>query len=125
MRSLPRRFAPVVAAVLAVALAGPPARAQLAIGDAQFWVEDESPDHHNFSPESLAGSTERMLLVVDEPGAVVDRALAAGAAEVYPVGKAHGWLLGRVVDPFGHHWEIGKPVSAWPPSSAARDGRER
>jgi PhnB protein len=92
--------------------------AQLAVGDGLFWVEDESPPHLNFSPESLGGGTERMLLVVDDPRAVHERALAAGATEVYPVSQAHGWLLGRVVDPFGHHWEIGRPLSAWPPGSA-------
>jgi PhnB protein len=90
--------------------------AQLAVGDTWFWVEDESPEHHNFSPESLGGASERMLLVVDDPAAVMQRALAAGAKEIYPVEEAHGWLLGRIVDPFGHHWEIGKPISTWPPS---------
>jgi PhnB protein len=30
---------------------------------------------------------------------------------VWPVGNQHGWRLGRVVDPYGHHWEIGKPIS--------------
>ena len=93
--------------------------AQLAIGDALFWVEDESPEHHNFSPETLGGASERMLLVVDDPEAVMECAVAAGASEVHPVEAAHGWLLGRVVDPFGHHWEIGKPVSVWPPSLTA------
>jgi PhnB protein len=89
--------------------------AQLSVGDATFWVSDESPDHGNFSPESLDGGTVRLLLIVDDPDAAVERALAAGATEVYPVGEEHGWRLGRVVDPFGHHWEIGKPLIAWPP----------
>jgi PhnB protein len=26
----------------------------------------------------------------------------------------HGWRLGRVFDPFGHEWEIGKPLGEWP-----------
>lgn len=90
--------------------------AQLAIGDSLFWVEDESPEHHNFSPETLGGASERLLLVVDDPVAMIERAVAAGAAEVYPAVEEHGWLLGRVVDPYGHHWEIGKPLSPWPPS---------
>ena len=89
--------------------------AQLVVGETLFWVEDESPPHHNFSPESLGGATARLLLVADEPHSAVERAVAAGAAEVYPVAAEHGWLLGRVVDPFGHHWEIGKPLSPWPP----------
>lgn len=89
--------------------------AQLAGGESLFWVEDESPEHHNFSPESLGGSTERLLLVVDDPKSVVRHALTVGARQVYPVEQAHGWLLGRVVDPFGHHWEVGRPLEEWPP----------
>ena len=88
---------------------------QLSVGDASFWVADESPQHANFSPESVGGGTVRMLLVVDDPDAAVERALAAGAHEVYPVGEAHGWRLGRIEDPFGHHWEIGTPLIPWPP----------
>lgn len=89
--------------------------AQLSIGDATFWVADESPENHNFSPESLGGSTTRLLLVTDNPQQMVERAVAAGATEVYPVADEYGWRLGRVVDPFGHHWEIGKPLIRWPP----------
>jgi PhnB protein len=30
---------------------------------------------------------------------------------VHPVAdQEYGWRVGRVVDPFGHHWEIGKPL---------------
>jgi PhnB protein len=84
--------------------------AQLAVHGATFWVADESPEHQNYSPESLNGSTIRLVLVVADPAAVHAQALAAGARQVWPVGKEHGWLIGRVVDPFGHHWEIGKPL---------------
>jgi PhnB protein len=84
---------------------------ELAVDDAKFWVADESPAHKNFSPETLGGATTRMVLVVDDPEAVHASALAAGATQVWPVREEHGWLIGRVVDPFGHHWEIGKPLS--------------
>lgn len=93
--------------------------AQLALGDTTFWVSDESPANKNFSPESLGGSTVRLLLVVEDPHAVVERAVALGAAEVSPVSEEHGWLLGRIEDPFGHRWEIGKPLIEWPPSRAS------
>jgi PhnB protein len=89
--------------------------AQLSVGDASFWVSDESPPNANFSPESLGGGTVRLLLVVDDPDAAVEHAKAAGAVEVYPVGEEHGWRLGRIADPYGHHWEIGKPLIPWPP----------
>jgi PhnB protein len=90
---------------------------QLTVGDATFWVSDEAPANANFSPESVGGGTVRMLLVVDDPEAVVARAISAGATEVYPVAEEHGWRLGRVADPFGHHWEIGKPLVPWPPAT--------
>jgi PhnB protein len=64
----------------------------------------------NFSPESLNGSTTRMILTVPDPDAMFARAIAAGAREIVPVAEAYGWRLGRVVDPFGHHWEIGHPL---------------
>jgi PhnB protein len=89
--------------------------AQLSVGNALFWVSDESPPNKNFSPESLGGSTVRLLLIVDDPESVVERALSMGAIEVYPVGEEHGWMLGRIEDPFGHHWEIGRPLVEWPP----------
>ena len=93
--------------------------AQLSVGGATFWVADESPAHQNFSPETLGGGTTRMLLIVEDPAAVVQRAVAAGAREVRPVREEHRWLLGRIEDPFGHHWEIGRPLIPWPPAGAA------
>jgi len=90
--------------------------AQLSVGSASFWVSDESPSNGNFSPESLGGSTVRLLLTVQDPHSVVERAVAPGATEVVPVEDEHGWLLGRIEDPLGHHWEIGKPLVEWPPS---------
>jgi PhnB protein len=92
---------------------------QLSVGEATFWVADESPEHANHSPESLGGSTVRMLLLVADPAAAQARALAAGATEVRPVAEEHGWLLGRIADPYGHHWEIGRPLGVWPPAGRA------
>jgi PhnB protein len=84
--------------------------ARLSVDGAEFWLGDESPEHHNFSPQSLGGGTVRMILTVADPDAVFARAVAAGASQVVPVAEQHGWRVGRVVDPFGHHWEIGRPV---------------
>jgi PhnB protein len=85
--------------------------AQLAIGGTDFWVADESPGNQNFSPESLGGGTVRMVLVITDPDALFAQAVAAGAVVVWPIeNKEYGWRVGRVVDPFGHHWEIGKPL---------------
>jgi PhnB protein len=91
--------------------------AQLSVADATFWVSDEAPEFGNLSPETLGGASARLLLLVEDPDGYFDRAIAAGATEVFPVQEEYGWRLGRVVDPFGHHWEIGKPLGEWPPSS--------
>ena len=74
--------------------------ARLSIDGAEFWLSDESP----------GGVTVRIILTVADPDAVFARAIKAGAKEVYPVAEEHDWRIGRVVDPFGHHWEIGRPL---------------
>ena len=84
--------------------------ARLSVDGAEFWVSDESPEHANFSPETLSGSTTRIILTVVDPDAMFARAVAAGARQITTVEENYGWRLGRVVDPFGHHWEIGHPL---------------
>lgn len=83
--------------------------ARLSVDDAEFWVADESPENQNFSPETIGGGSVRMVLTVDDPDAAFDRAVGAGAKVITPMTDDYGWRLGRVLDPFGHHWEIGKP----------------
>jgi len=84
--------------------------AQLSVAGAEFWVAEESPEHLNFSPESLGGCSVWMLLMVEDPASVCAQAIRAGATEAVPVADAHCWRLGRIIDPFGHHWEIGRPL---------------
>jgi PhnB protein len=85
--------------------------AELTVNGSNFWVAEESPENLNFSPETLGGCSVRMLLIVEDPISACAQAVAAGAKEVVPVAEAYGWLLGRIVDPFGHHWEIGRPLN--------------
>ena len=85
--------------------------AQLSVEGAEFWLADEAPQYFNFSPETLGGGSVRMVMIVDDPDAVANRAIAAGATVIWPVAdQEYGWRTGRVADPFGHHWEIGKPL---------------
>jgi PhnB protein len=90
--------------------------AQLGVGDAAFWVAGTSEAMKRFSPRAIEGTTSRTLLVVDDPDAIVRQAVAAGASESAPVSDEHGWRLGRIIDPFGHEWEIGAPLGKWPPT---------
>src|SRR6266568_4620770 len=63
---------------------------RLSVAGAEFWVADESPEHGNFSPESLGGGTVRMILTVTDPDARFAQAVAAGAREVVAVEGASG-----------------------------------
>lgn len=81
--------------------------ARLSVDGAEFWVSgSDAPE-----PEPPGGGSIRMILTVVEPDAVFAWALAAGATQVYPVTEGHGWRVGRIADPFGHHWEIGRPLT--------------
>src|SRR4051794_20430442 len=85
--------------------------AELSVNGARFIVADEAPAFGNFSPETLGGSTIRMGLQVADPDSFVAKAKAAGAIEIYPVAdQDYGYRLGRIADPFGHHWEIFRPL---------------
>ena len=85
--------------------------ARLSVDGAEFWLADESPQHGNFSPESVGGACVRMILTVADPDAVFAQAVSAGATVIYPVTEGHGWRVGRIKDPFGHHWEIGRQLT--------------
>jgi PhnB protein len=84
--------------------------ARLSVDGAEFWVGDESPEHQNFSPETIGGGSVRMVFTVADPDAMFARAVGAGATSVNAVSEMYRWRVGRVVDPFGHHWEIGREL---------------
>jgi PhnB protein len=87
--------------------------AELSIGGARFFLADASPEHGNFSPHDLGGISVRMGLLCADPDGMAQRAIAAGATEIYPVAdQDYGYRLGHIVDPFGHHWEICRPLSS-------------
>jgi PhnB protein len=80
--------------------------AQLAVDEAHFWVQDD-PDA---SPGVCDGQDHPDQPVAD-PEAVFQQALATGATEIAPVAEGHGWRIGRLADPFGHQWEVGRPLT--------------
>ena len=55
-----------------------------------------------------------MLLIVEDPAAVMARPLPPAPPRSTRRTRTTGGALGRVNDPFGHHWEIGKPLIPWP-----------
>ena len=85
--------------------------AMLEIGDAQFGVVDEATAVGNLSPETLGGTSVRVMLHVADPDAVAQRAVDHGAELLFPVeDQPYGMRQGRIRDPYGHHWLIGRPL---------------
>lgn len=87
--------------------AGELAVAQLTIGEADFWLQQDPES----SPVAGRAGAVRMIVSVSDPDSMFAQALAAGASEIAPVSEGFGWRIGRLVDPFGHHWEIGRRLS--------------
>jgi PhnB protein len=78
--------------------------AELAVAGARFRVADEAPEVSNLSPQALAGTTVRLnLLVADQP---------------------YGLRQGRLADPYGHHWLIGRPLPGPSGAWARADGSQ-
>ena len=84
---------------------------KLSVNGATFWLSGGSAGDDSGVSETVGGGSVRMILTVSDPDVVFARALKAGALQVFPVGEEYGWRLGRLVDPFGLHWEIGHPLA--------------
>jgi PhnB protein len=83
----------------------------LQIAGHHLGVATEAPELGTPSPETVGATTVRISLHVDDPDAAYAQAIAAGATEMFPVAdQPYGMRQGRVVDPFGHHWLIGRQL---------------
>lgn len=83
---------------------------QLSIDGAAFWLSGSNAEDGNSAIPSNGGVPVRMIVTVNNPDVLFKKAIDAGASQVFPIGEEHDWRLGRLVDPFGFHWEIGHPL---------------
>jgi PhnB protein len=75
-------------------------------------VADEAPEASNLSPQALNGTTVRINLLLADPDQFCERAIAIGAVVIAPIAdQSYGLRQGRLADPFGHHWLIGRPLA--------------
>jgi PhnB protein len=65
---------------------GRPVVAQLSIGGAAFWIQDDA----DASPVAPGVGSVRMILSVGDPDALFERAVAAGAAPWHPCTTSTG-----------------------------------
>jgi PhnB protein len=85
--------------------------AEISIEGCVIMLADEWPDGPTKSPQTLGGSTGALFIYTDDVDAMWDRAIAAGATEVFPLEvQFYGDKSGRLEDPFGHTWGVGQHV---------------
>lgn len=85
--------------------------AEIRIGDSVIILGDEWPGGPTQSPTTLGGSTAALFIYTDDVDALWERAIEAGAEEVFPLElQFYGDKSGRVRDPFGHTWGLGQHV---------------
>lgn len=86
---------------------------RLSVNGAEFWVSGQSNDEDTdeIIGTNLGGDSIKIIITIDDPDTLFEQALNAGAKEIFPIGEEYGWRLGRLCDPFGLHWEIGKPLT--------------
>lgn len=84
--------------------------AKICINDSVFWLGDEEPEYNNLSPQTIGDTAVRIILTADDPDNIFNNALKAGAIQICPITTEEFWRIGKLKDPFGHIWEIGKPL---------------
>lgn len=74
---------------------------------AEFWIGDEEPQFGNIRPSGTPASSLRMILQTANADDIYARAINAGAQSICPMTTEEEWRIGKLMDPFGHIWEIG------------------
>jgi PhnB protein len=86
--------------------------AEMEIEGALFHLHEEVVRNREFSPETLNGTTSLIGLFSENPDALMNSALAAGARLISPMQDYdYDYRQGTVADPEGHHWLLQKKLS--------------
>ena len=80
--------------------------AELSFGEVRIALSDEYPEIDVRGPQSLGGSGLSIILVVDDPDTVFNRAVGAGATVLRPLKDEPYGRTGKIADPYGHVWFI-------------------
>lgn len=81
--------------------------AELKIGDSRLMLAGEFPDYQCFGPQHYGGSSVTLHLYVTDVDAAWQRAVEAGAEEVFPLtDQFWGDRYGKLRDPYGHIWGL-------------------
>lgn len=95
--------------------------AALRIGDSVIMLNDEFPDMGAVSPAALNGSPVTVHIYTEDADGTYNRAVAAGAKAAMPMQDMFwGDRYGKLIDPFGHHWTIGKHIEDVSPEETSK-----
>jgi PhnB protein len=97
-------------------------QAELRIAGARVRLSDEYPETGMLSPQSFGGSPSRVVLRVPEAHRLLGKAVATGAKLRTAM---TGTRAGRLVDPFGHIWDISPPRGKEAGKPSKRKGSRR
>ncbi len=93
------------------------AHAAIELHGAQVAFAEAAPKWHNHDPQALGGSPVLLSLEVDDPDALVEKAVAHGSTVIFPLAdQPYGHRDGRIRDPFGHLWLVWKEVERLTPA---------
>jgi PhnB protein len=85
--------------------------AELQMGGTMFRFHEENPSKQQSSPHTCGTSTVGIHLMVDDPDAIMEKAVTAGAKMLSPMQDYfYGYRQGEMVDPFGHFWTLEKVI---------------
>jgi PhnB protein len=95
--------------------------AELQVGDSIVMLADEFPELGSRSPQSIGGSASSLLIYTQDADALFNRAVAAGAQVLMPLANQFwGDRYGKLVDPFGHGWDVATHVEDVTPREMAK-----
>ncbi|MCB0971261.1 MAG: VOC family protein [Acidimicrobiales bacterium] len=95
--------------------------AEVRFGSAVVMLADPWPDGPTQAPTEIGGTTVGLFLYRADAREIWDRAIEAGAEVVFPFEKQfYGDEGGRIRDPFGHSWGIGRHVEDVSPEEMER-----
>ena len=85
--------------------------AELKISGATIFLADEFPDMGTVSPQSLGGTSVRMMIYVEDVDAFAKRAANAGAKILQPpADQFYGDRNCKLSAPSGHVWMFGSHI---------------
>jgi len=95
--------------------------AEIQIGDSLVMLSDEFPERGSRSPQTVGGASSSLLIYTKDVDALFQRALSAGATVQMPLMDMFwGDRYGKVVDPFGHEWQLATHVEDVSPREMAK-----